>query len=890
MTKRVAWLRRPPARGLLGGATAFLPAFALAAAGVGLARAITTTYLPVLLDRIAHAPGLIGTVMLVNAVAGFAVPLAVGVWSDRSRDGRLGRRLPFLVAGTVFSAGGLVAIALGTASSYVVLGAAAAIVYVGLNASTTAHRTIVAESFGDSRRPAATGAQEIAMLVGALAGILAGGALAAASAAALFVAAAVALPLLAVPTVAVAGRLRPRVGSPERDHPRARPRDLAAVMRRAGPRRVLVAQVLWVTGYAALPSFMVLYAGSVLGLGVGAASMLVAGFAVLTGIGLLVAARQPPERVLPMLVAGAVLLGAGLVAAAPASSMAAAALPFAAAAVGAGLVTALGFPYFARFIPHGESGRYSGLYFASRAIASAVALPVAGFTVAATGSYRALLLQGAVALLAVVPLVRAERGLRGVTARDAVRPRPARVAAVIPCVSADHLRTVVEGASRRVDEVVIVDDGAAPEASRLIEPLGNLAGVRVLRLAANGGKGDAVQAGVAEVLARGMAPDAVLVLDADGQHPSDRIPDFVAAAERADVVIGDRSGDLAAMPWSRRFTNAVSSRLLGLLLGRALPDSQCGMRLYRTEALRACPLPPGRYEAETLHLRALAGHGLALAWISIPAIYGPEARSAFRPLVDTARVLLAIFGRRPPPPLGLRRPARGFARFWARRLGVVVGATILVAALLPLLGPLDNRLFLAIHSIGEGPEWVYRTFDPHMRNYFILGGLIVLVLAAARARVRVLVGVAVTLLFAAYFSNALVQLFYAVFDRPRPEEVLNGLFLNSHGRSWSHIESFPSGHMVITTAVAAAGASMVPALRGALALYIAVVALTRITFGAHFPLDVVVGTVFGYEVGRFSTALGFATGLLTTRPADVLPRLGRPGIRPKAAGEASVEP
>ena len=64
-----------------------------------------------------------------------------------------------------------------------------------------------------------------------------------------------------------------------------------------------------------------------------------------------------PERVFPLLMLGAALLGGGLVAAAPAGSLAAAARPFGCAAVGAGLVTALGFPYFARFVPQAEAGQ-----------------------------------------------------------------------------------------------------------------------------------------------------------------------------------------------------------------------------------------------------------------------------------------------------------------------------------------------------------------------------------------------------------------------------------------------------------------------------------------------------------------------------------------------------
>src|SRR3712207_2700369 len=119
--------------------------------------------------------------MLVNAAAGFAVPLATGLWSDRT-----GRRAPFILGGVVVAAGGLVAVALGNATSYVFLGLAAATVYIGLNAAQTAHRTLVAERFDDGERPKATGAQELALLAGALVGTVAGGVLIDASPIALF--------------------------------------------------------------------------------------------------------------------------------------------------------------------------------------------------------------------------------------------------------------------------------------------------------------------------------------------------------------------------------------------------------------------------------------------------------------------------------------------------------------------------------------------------------------------------------------------------------------------------------------------------------------------------------------------------------------------------------
>ena len=151
----------PDTERLVGPALLF--AFSLAAVGAGAGRALTTTYLPVLLERIDDAPSLIGAVMTINAVAGFAVPIWVGIWSDRR-----GRRLPYIVGGTALTAGGLVAMGLGNGSSYLALALTAGLVYTGLNALTTAHRAIVAEDFEDGRRPVATSAQELAGLVGAV--------------------------------------------------------------------------------------------------------------------------------------------------------------------------------------------------------------------------------------------------------------------------------------------------------------------------------------------------------------------------------------------------------------------------------------------------------------------------------------------------------------------------------------------------------------------------------------------------------------------------------------------------------------------------------------------------------------------------------------------------
>ena len=424
----------------------YLVVFAAAALGAGLGRSITTTYLPYLLNRIDDAPGLIGIVMLVNAAAGMVVPLVVGVWSDKLRARGHSARMPFVIGGSLVTAGGLAAIALGHGTNYLVLALAGAAAYTGLNAVTTAHRALVPEIFDASKRPRATSAQELAMLVGGLAGVAVGGALTLISPWAPFVFAAGLVPLLSWPTIrsteepattAAAAAERESFGI----------RYYATIARRPGVRGLLTAQILWVLGYAALPAFFLVYADKVLDLAPAVASILLAGFGIATGAAVVVAGRvKSPERIRPLLILGVTLMGVGFLGVAAAGGVASATPALLAAAVGFGLVTTLGFPLFAELIPEGESGGYTALFFSVRSISSTIALPTAGAVIAVSGSYRALfVLGGAAAILALVPL------MASASIAKVVRRRATLVAGLLATVPVIGL-LVAQTSAARLDE------------------------------------------------------------------------------------------------------------------------------------------------------------------------------------------------------------------------------------------------------------------------------------------------------------------------------------------------------------------------------------------------------------------------------------------------------
>ncbi|MEO5880293.1 MAG: glycosyltransferase family 2 protein [Candidatus Eisenbacteria bacterium] len=222
-----------------------------------------------------------------------------------------------------------------------------------------------------------------------------------------------------------------------------------------------------------------------------------------------------------------------------------------------------------------------------------------------------------------------------------------RVAALVPAYQAEaHLGGVLMRlrALAAPPDVLVVDDGSRDATSRVAKEHG----AQLERFAANRGKGHALLAGFATL----RDYDAVVTLDADGQHPPESFPEFVRAAERgADLVLGSRART-PEMPASRRFANAFSSGWSSWLAGQRVSDSQCGYRLYRREVLARTPLTAGRFEFETEIVVRAARLGFRLGEVTIPTLYGDEESQihTFRdvPRIVGVMVRLTLEGVFPP--------------------------------------------------------------------------------------------------------------------------------------------------------------------------------------------------------------------------------------------------
>lgn len=209
-----------------------------------------------------------------------------------------------------------------------------------------------------------------------------------------------------------------------------------------------------------------------------------------------------------------------------------------------------------------------------------------------------------------------------------------RCIALIPAYNeAVRVGEVVAQARPHVEEVVVIDDGSTDATVAVAEQ----AGAKVLRHPQNRGKGAAIATAL-EYFGRSNVEMAIL-LDADGQHDPSEINKFIDAAERerADVVVGNRMGDVRGMPRIRLWTNQFTSRVTSRLAGQRIPDSQCGFRLLRRTVLTDLKLSTARFETETEMLIQAGRGGHKIVSVPVRTIYEPGRTSRIHPCRDTVR-------------------------------------------------------------------------------------------------------------------------------------------------------------------------------------------------------------------------------------------------------------
>jgi dolichyl-phosphate beta-glucosyltransferase len=166
------------------------------------------------------------------------------------------------------------------------------------------------------------------------------------------------------------------------------------------------------------------------------------------------------------------------------------------------------------------------------------------------------------------------------------------VVVVIPCFDeADRLDTAaLLDLALKVDRLLLVDDGSTDATGTLLDTLAAQAGgaVEVVHLSPNGGKAEAVRAGIRKALASGAR--IVGYYDADlATPPSEllRLIDEIRDDPHRQAVLGSRVallGHSIERHWRRHYLGRVYGTLASIALGITVYDTQCGVKLFRRSA------------------------------------------------------------------------------------------------------------------------------------------------------------------------------------------------------------------------------------------------------------------------------------------------------------------
>jgi len=181
-----------------------------------------------------------------------------------------------------------------------------------------------------------------------------------------------------------------------------------------------------------------------------------------------------------------------------------------------------------------------------------------------------------------------------------------RTVAVLPAYNLEKtIGEIVERTKPYVDQVIVVADGSRDQTAETARRAGALAPepeqVR--------GKGFAVIKGFKA--AKAFDPDIVVLMDSDGQHRPEEIPDMIAPLlnEDIDMVIGSRMLGTLRTSTINKFGNFGLKIISFLVTWKWVTDFESGFRAFRADKLFELKLSALGYEIESeLLLKPLHKH------------------------------------------------------------------------------------------------------------------------------------------------------------------------------------------------------------------------------------------------------------------------------------------
>lgn len=219
-----------------------------------------------------------------------------------------------------------------------------------------------------------------------------------------------------------------------------------------------------------------------------------------------------------------------------------------------------------------------------------------------------------------------------------------KIIVVIPSYNEERfIGSVVLKILRFPVTVIVVDDGSSDETAAVAAA----AGAIVVRQEVNQGKGAALNLGF--IKARELGPDAIVMIDADGQHLPEELPRVVhpVLANEADIVVGSRYlFHTSHVPAHRVLGHLLFRWLTSFASGIAITDTQSGYRAFSPRAFHLVNFHSRGFSVESEMQFMAHEHGLRVAEVPITVRYtDPPKRSVMRQGLTVLNGVIKLTGQ-----------------------------------------------------------------------------------------------------------------------------------------------------------------------------------------------------------------------------------------------------
>jgi glycosyltransferase involved in cell wall biosynthesis len=195
----------------------------------------------------------------------------------------------------------------------------------------------------------------------------------------------------------------------------------------------------------------------------------------------------------------------------------------------------------------------------------------------------------------------------------------------------ERVRRVMDSTGK-THEILVVDDGSDDETAAAARN----AGARVISHPYNIGNGAAVKTGI-----RHAQGAVFIMMDGDGQHNPEDIPQLLDKIDKYDMVVGARTGDSEGR-LHRNMANAFYNLFASYICKMKIQDLTSGFRAVKAAVARQfVPLLPNTFSYPTTITMAVVRAGFTLAYVPIRA-NKRIGKSKIKLLADGSRFFLII--------------------------------------------------------------------------------------------------------------------------------------------------------------------------------------------------------------------------------------------------------